>query len=88
MAKVTATGQIDRQTERKKDKQRDIENYNIDYTRASVVPVQSPIMTKNLVMTKNQCLSFESIYIIDKSIYLDLPREEQTDRCTDCRLKK
>ena len=50
-------------------------------TRASVVPVQSPIMTKN------QYISLGSIYIIDISIYLDLPREEQTDRCTDCQLK-
>ena len=40
--------------------------------RASVVPVQSPIMTKNLVMTKNQYLSLDSIYIIDISTVLPL----------------
>ena len=40
---------------------------------------QTPIMTKILAMTKSQYLSFESIYIIDISIYLDLPARE-TDR--------
>ena len=30
-------------------------------------------------MTKNWYLSLESMYIIDISIYLDLPREEQID---------
>ena len=49
---------------------------------------QTPIMTKNLVMTKSQYLSLDSIYIKDISIYLDLPREKQADRCTDCRLKE
>ena len=54
----------------------------LNCTRASVVPVQS------LVMTKIQYLSLESIYIIDISIYLDLPHEERTDRRADCQLKE
>ena len=37
---------------------------------------QTPIMTKILFMTKN---GLKSIYIIDISIYLDLPQEEQTE---------
>ena len=45
-------------------------------------------MTTNLVMTQNQYPSLDSIYIIDISIYLDLPREGQTDRCTNCQLKE
>ena len=39
-------------------------------------------------MTNNQNLSLGSIYIIDISIYLDLPQEEQAERCTDCQLKE
>ena len=50
-----------------------IELSTLYVNRASVVPVQSSIMTKNLVMTKNQYLSLESICIIDISMYLDLP---------------
>ena len=44
-------------------------------------------MTKRPKMTKNQYQVWISIYIIDISIYLDLPREEQTDRCSDCQIK-
>ncbi len=49
---------------------------------------QTPIMTRILVMTKNQYLSLECIYVIDISIYLDLPargtdRKRDRDRQTD-----
>ena len=39
-------------------------------------------------MTKRPKMTKISIFIIDISIYLDLPKEEQTDRCTDCQLKE
>ena len=62
--------------------------YLYESTRASVVPVQSPIMTKRPKMTKNQYPSLDQ-YIYHRYIYISRPpREEQTDRCTDCRLKE
>ena len=47
-------------------------------TRTSVVPLQSPILTKRPKMTKNQYPSWISIYIID--IYISRLHPRGTDR--------
>ena len=57
-------------------------------TRESVARAANSYHDKNSRHDKNQYLSLDSIYIIDISIYLDLPREKQTNRSTDCRLKE